>query len=71
MNLNILMGPMDRWETSGKTEAASKSGEIFVLRFHTKKLSLEVTEEHGLITGDLISKTHTKAQLPNAINCIN
>jgi CheY-like chemotaxis protein len=68
--LDIMMEPMDGWETLGKIKADTATRDIPVLMFSAKKITPEEAEEHCLSIEDFVSKPVNPAQLLDAINRI-
>jgi CheY-like chemotaxis protein len=68
--LDIMMEPMDGWETLGKIKANPVYGDIPVLMFSAKKITLEEAQEHSLSIEDFVSKPVNPAQLLDAIRHI-
>ena len=68
--LDIMMEPMDGWETLEKIKANPLSRDIPVLMFSAKKITLEEAQEHCLSIEDFVSKPVNPAQLLDAINRI-
>ena len=68
--LDIMMEPMDGWETLGKLKANPETRDIPVLMFSAKKITPEEAEEHCLSIEDFVSKPVNPAQLLDAINRI-
>ena len=68
--LDIMMEPMDGWETLGKIKADTATGDIPVLMFSAKKITPEEAQEHCLSIEDFVSKPVNPAQLLDAINRI-
>jgi two-component system, OmpR family, response regulator len=68
--LDIMMEPMDGWETLGKIKADPVILDIPVLMFSAKKITPEEAEEHCLSIEDFVSKPVNPAQLLDAINRI-
>jgi two-component system OmpR family response regulator len=68
--LDIMMEPMDGWETLGKIKADPLTRDIPVLMFSAKKITPEEAEEHCLSIEDFVSKPVNPAQLLDAINRI-
>jgi two-component system, OmpR family, response regulator len=68
--LDIMMEPMDGWETLGKIKADPATGDIPVLMFSAKKITPEEAQEHCLSIEDFVSKPVNPAQLLDAINRI-
>jgi two-component system, OmpR family, response regulator len=68
--LDIMMEPMDGWETLGKIKANPETVDIPVLMFSAKKITPEEAQEHCLSIEDFVSKPVNPAQLLEAINQI-
>ena len=68
--LDIMMEPMDGWETLGRLKADPHLAEIPVLMFSAKKITPEEAEEHRLSIEDFVSKPVNPAQLLDAISRI-
>ena len=68
--LDIMMEPIDGWETLGKIKAGPQTRDIPVLMFSAKKITPEEAEEHSLCIEDFVSKPVNPAQLLDAINRI-
>ncbi len=68
--LDIMMEPMDGWETLGKIKADTATADIPVLMFSAKKITPEEAQEHCLSIEDFVSKPVNPAQLLDAINRI-
>jgi CheY-like chemotaxis protein len=68
--LDIMMEPMDGWETLGKIKADPATRDIPVLMFSAKKITPEEAQEHCLSIEDFVSKPVNPAQLLDAINRI-
>jgi two-component system OmpR family response regulator len=68
--LDIMMEPMDGWETLGKIKANAETRDLPVLMFSAKKITPEEAEEHCLNIEDFVSKPVNPAQLLDAINRI-
>jgi two-component system, OmpR family, response regulator len=68
--LDIMMEPMDGWETLGKIKAEPATRDIPVLMFSAKKITPEEAQEHCLSIEDFVSKPVNPAQLLDAINRI-
>jgi DNA-binding response OmpR family regulator len=68
--LDIMMEPMDGWETLGKIKANPETRDLPVLMFSAKKISPEEAEEHSLNIDDFVSKPVNPAQLLDAIKRI-
>ncbi len=66
--LDIMMEPMDGWETLGKIKANPSFADIPVLMFSAKKITPEEAQEHCLSIEDFVSKPVNPAQLLEAIN---
>jgi len=65
--LDIMMEPMDGWETLSRIKEDPKSRHIPVLMFSAKKISWEEAEEHRVIIDDFISKPVNPKKLLDAI----
>ncbi len=68
--LDIMMEPMDGWETLGKIKVNPVLRDIPVLMFSAKKITLEEAQEHSLNIEDFVSKPVNPAQLLDAIKRI-
>jgi CheY-like chemotaxis protein len=68
--LDIMMEPMDGWETLGNLKAKPETRDIPVLMFSAKKITPGEAEEHCLSIEDFVSKPVNPAQLLDAINRI-
>ncbi len=68
--LDIMMEPMDGWETLGKIKANPETVDIPVLMFSAKKITPEEAQEHCLSIEDFVSKPVNPAQLLDAIKRI-
>jgi two-component system, OmpR family, response regulator len=68
--LDIMMEPMDGWETLGKIKGDPATAGIPVLMFSAKKITPEEAQEHCLSIEDFVSKPVNPAQLLDAINRI-
>ena len=68
--LDIMMEPMDGWETFGKIKVNPVLRDIPVLMFSAKKITLEEAQEHSLNIEDFVSKPVNPAQLLDAIKRI-
>jgi two-component system, OmpR family, response regulator len=68
--LDIMMEPMDGWETLGKIKADAATRDLPVLMFSAKKITPEEAQEHSLSIEDFVSKPVNPAQLLDAINRI-
>ncbi|PKG31759.1 two-component system response regulator, partial [Methanoregula sp.] len=66
--LDIMMEPMDGWETLEKIKADPQIRDIPVLMFSAKKITPEEAREHSLNIEDFVSKPVNPAQLLDAIN---
>lgn len=66
--LDIMMEPMDGWETLEKIKANPDIKDLPVLMFSAKKISPEEAQEHSLNIEDFVSKPVNPAQLLDAIN---
>jgi CheY-like chemotaxis protein len=65
--LDIMMEPMDGWETLQKIKADPATREIPVLMFSAKKITPEEAQEHCLNIEDFVSKPVNPSQLLDAI----
>jgi two-component system, OmpR family, response regulator len=65
--LDIMMEPMDGWETLEKIKANPLLKNLPVLMFSAKKISPEEAQEHCLNIEDFVSKPVNPAQLLDAI----
>ena len=54
--LDIMMEPMDGWETLGRIKADPRTRDIPVLMFSAKKITPEEAEAHRITIDDFISK---------------
>ena len=68
--LDIMMEPMDGWETLQKIKANPETHDLPVLMFSAKKITPEEAQEHSLNIEDFVSKPVNPAQLLNAIKQI-
>jgi two-component system, OmpR family, response regulator len=68
--LDIMMEPMDGWETLEKIKANPATKDLPVLMFSAKKISPEEAQEHCLNIEDFVSKPVNPAQLLDAIKRI-
>lgn len=68
--LDIMMEPMDGWETLEKIKANPDTQNLPVLMFSAKKISPEEANEHSLNIEDFVSKPVNPAQLLDAIKRI-
>ena len=65
--LDIMMEPMDGWETLEKIKANPATKDLPVLMFSAKKITPEEAQEHSLKIEDFVSKPVNPAQLLDAI----
>jgi CheY-like chemotaxis protein len=65
--LDIMMEPMDGWETLSRIKENPATRHIPVLMFSAKKISSEEAEEHRISIDDFISKPVTPKKLLEAI----
>jgi DNA-binding response OmpR family regulator len=68
--LDIMMEPMDGWETLDRLKANPDTSGIPVLMFSAKKITPEEAEQHSLNIEDFVSKPVNPAQLLEAIKGI-
>ena len=68
--LDIMMEPMDGWETLEKIKAGPETKDLPVLMFSAKKISPEEAQEHSLNIEDFVTKPVNPAQLLDAIRKI-
>ena len=68
--LDIMMAPMDGWETLEKIKANPDTQLLPVLMFSAKKISPEEAREHSLNIEDFVSKPVNPAQLLESIKRI-
>jgi CheY-like chemotaxis protein len=68
--LDIMMEPMDGWETLERIKANPATKDLPVLMFSAKKISPEEAQEHSLNIEDFVSKPVNPAQLLDAIKRI-
>ncbi|MFA6363944.1 response regulator [Methanoregula sp.] len=68
--LDIMMEPMDGWETLGKIKENSVTKEIPVLMFSAKKITLAEAQEHSMNLDDFVSKPVSPSQLLDSIQRI-
>jgi two-component system OmpR family response regulator len=68
--LDIMMEPMDGWETLEKIKANPETCDLPVLMFSAKKISPEEAREHSLSIEDFVSKPVNPAQLLDSIQRI-
>ena len=65
--LDIMMEPMDGWETLARIKENPATRHIPVLMFSAKKISAEEAEEHRISIDDFVSKPVTTKKLIEAI----
>jgi two-component system OmpR family response regulator len=65
--LDIMMEPMDGWETLARIKENPATQHIPVLMFSAKKISAEEAEEHRISIDDFVSKPVTTKKLIEAI----
>ncbi|MDO8872022.1 MAG: response regulator [Methanoregula sp.] len=65
--LDVLMEPMDGWETLARIKENPATLHIPVLMFSAKKISAEEAEEHRINIDDFVSKPVTTKKLIEAI----
>ena len=65
--LDIMMEPMDGWETLSKIKENPATRHIPVLMFSAKKISAEEAEEHRISIDDFVSKPINTKKLIEAI----
>lgn len=68
--LDIMMEPMDGWETLGRIKADPALQDIPVLMFSAKKITPDEAQAHSLSIEDFVSKPVNPSQLLDAINRI-
>jgi two-component system OmpR family response regulator len=68
--LDIMMEPMDGWETLEKIKANPETRDLPVLMFSAKKITPEEAQEHSLNIEDFVSKPVNPAQLLTSIKQI-
>ena len=68
--LDIMMEPMDGWETLDRLKADPEKKDIPVLMFSAKKITPEEARQHSLNIEDFVSKPVNPAQLLDAIKRI-
>ncbi|MDP3564089.1 MAG: response regulator [Methanoregula sp.] len=68
--LDIMMEPMDGWETLEKIKTNPDTCDLPVLMFSAKKISPEEAKEHSLNIEDFVSKPVNPAQLLDSIKRI-
>lgn len=68
--LDIMMEPMDGWETLERIKTNPETRDLPVLMFSAKKISPEEAQEHSLSIEDFVTKPVNPAQLLDAIRRI-
>jgi CheY-like chemotaxis protein len=68
--LDIMMEPMDGWETLDRIKANPQTKDLPVLMFSAKKISPQDAQEHSLNIEDFVSKPVNPSQLLDAIKRI-
>nr|WP_320161606.1 response regulator [uncultured Methanoregula sp.] len=68
--LDIMMEPMDGWETLDKIKANPETKDLPVLMFSAKKITPEEAQEHCLNIEDFVSKPVNPSQLLDSIRRI-
>jgi DNA-binding response OmpR family regulator len=68
--LDIMMEPMDGWETLEKIKANPETCDLPVLMFSAKKISPNEAQEHSLNIEDFVSKPVNPTQLLDSIKRI-
>jgi CheY-like chemotaxis protein len=68
--LDIMMEPMDGWETLDHIKSDPATKDLPVLMFSAKKITAEEAQEHCLNIEDFVSKPVNPAQLLDAIKRI-
>jgi len=68
--LDIMMEPMDGWETLEKIKENPATQEIPVLMFSAKKITPDEAREHSMSIDDFVSKPVNPAQLLESIQRI-
>ena len=68
--LDIMMEPMDGWETLEKIKANPETRDLPGLMFSAKKITPEEAQEHSLNIEDFVSKPVNPTQLLNSIKQI-
>jgi two-component system OmpR family response regulator len=68
--LDIMMEPMDGWETLDHIKSDPATRDLPVLMFSAKKITAEEAQEHCLNIEDFVSKPVNPAQLLDAIRRI-
>lgn len=66
--LDIMMEPMDGWETLGRIKADTALADLPVLMFSAKKITPEEAEAHSMSIEDFVSKPVNPALLLESIN---
>jgi two-component system, OmpR family, response regulator len=66
--LDIMMEPMDGWETLSRIKSNPKTRHIPVLMFSAKKISPEEAEAHRIIIDDFLTKPVNPKKLLEAID---
>ena len=66
--LDIMMEPMDGWETPEKIKGNPATCRIHVLMFSAKKITPQEAEIHRINIGDFVSKPVNPKQLVEAIS---
>lgn len=68
--LDIMMEPMDGWETLDRIKANPETKDLPVLMFSAKKITPEEAQEHCLNIEDFVSKPVNPSQLLDSIKRI-
>jgi len=68
--LDIMMEPMDGWETLAHFKSNPETADIPVLMFSAKKITPEEAKEHAINIEDFVSKPVNPVQLLEAIQRI-
>jgi CheY-like chemotaxis protein len=68
--LDIMMEPVDGWETLERIKANPKTEPIPVLMFSAKKITPDEAQEHSLSIDDFVSKPVSPTQLLESIERI-
>ena len=68
--LDIMMEPMDGWETLAHFKGNPETADIPVLMFSAKKITPEEAKEHAINIEDFVSKPVNPTQLLEAIQRI-
>ena len=68
--LDIMMEPMDGWETLDRLKANPETKDLPVLMFSAKKITPDEAKQHSLNIEDFVSKPVNPAQLLEAIKQI-